>query len=281
MSLQRLSEWFESQIGVSEDPPDSNNVIYNTDFYGNAVSGPQYPWCVAFVWDGFRECGMSENFCGGQKTAYCPYIVTYAKLSGQWVIAAYKWGDLLLYDWDGDGVADHIGFCYAVDGSTLTTIEGNVDSRVMKLTRQASQVMGAYRPNYGDVFTGDDIPTEPEPDTYVVKPGDTLWGIAWDHGMTSTELARINGIDPNKYIYPGQVLKLREDAPEEPTPEPVAPAPPGDDVYIVQPGDTLWGIAQKEMGKGWKWWRIAEANGLKDPYTIYPGQKLVIPKDGD
>ena len=133
----------------------------------------------------------------------------------------------------------------------------------------------------GDEPTEDkpDVPNTNVGDTYTVKPGDSLWAIAWDHHMTSTELARINGIDPNDYIYPGQVLKLRADAPEEPEPEKPEPTPPRDDVYTVEPGDTLWGIAQKQMGKGWKWWRIAEANDLKDPYTIYPGQTLVIPAE--
>jgi LysM repeat protein len=200
-----------------------------------------------------------------------------------------------MYDWDdngaGDdtGVADHVGYVTGLVGDTIHIIEGNCSNAVRRTTRQVNGrfIRGYCLPDY-DAAAGnepvteeptEENPSEPEPDTYTVKPGDSLWAIAWDHHMTSTELARINGIDPNAYIYPGQVLKLREDAPEEP--EPVEPAPPRDDVYTVEPGDTLWGIAQKTMGKGWKWWRIAEANGLQDPYVIYPGQELVIPKGGD
>ncbi len=43
--------------------------------------------------------------------------------------------------------------------------------------------------------------------------------------------------------------------------------------YIVQPGDTLRGIANK-IGAGSQ--VIAEANGLVDPYIIQPGQRLKI-----
>jgi lysozyme len=44
--------------------------------------------------------------------------------------------------------------------------------------------------------------------TYTVKSGDTLSGIASKYGTTYQRLAQINGIaDPNK-IYPGQVLKI-------------------------------------------------------------------------
>lgn len=44
-------------------------------------------------------------------------------------------------------------------------------------------------------------------------------------------------------------------------------------IYIVQPGDTLRGIANK-TGAGSQF--IASANGLVDPYVIQPGQRLTI-----
>lgn len=44
--------------------------------------------------------------------------------------------------------------------------------------------------------------------TYIVKSGDTLFGIASKFGTTYQEIAKKNGIaNPNK-IYPGQVLKI-------------------------------------------------------------------------
>lgn len=39
----------ESQIGVKESPAGSNNVKYNTWYYGKPVSGDAWPWCCAFV----------------------------------------------------------------------------------------------------------------------------------------------------------------------------------------------------------------------------------------
>ena len=39
----------EGQIGVTEYPADSNNVLYNTWYYGRTVSGSAYPWCAVFV----------------------------------------------------------------------------------------------------------------------------------------------------------------------------------------------------------------------------------------
>ncbi|MNS58493.1 LysM domain/BON superfamily protein [compost metagenome] len=50
--------------------------------------------------------------------------------------------------------------------------------------------------------------------------------------------------------------------------------------YVVIPGDTLWKIAQRTLGKGDRWSEIYSLNQLtigKNPNSIYPGQKLVIP----
>ena len=47
----------ESYIGVKENPPYSNNVIFNTHYYGGPVNDKSLHWCVAFVWDIFRLAG--------------------------------------------------------------------------------------------------------------------------------------------------------------------------------------------------------------------------------
>lgn len=41
--------------------------------------------------------------------------------------------------------------------------------------------------------------------------------------------------------------------------------------YVVQPGDTLYGIAFRY---GWDWKRLAAHNNIQAPYTIRPGQRL-------
>jgi len=48
---------------------------------------------------------------------------------------------------------------------------------------------------------------------------------------------------------------------------------------VVEAGDSLWTLAQKTLGSGFKWEEIYEANKdqIKDPNLIYVGQKLTIP----
>jgi len=49
--------------------------------------------------------------------------------------------------------------------------------------------------------------------------------------------------------------------------------------YVVEQGDTLTGIAEKELGSADKWQVIARANGIEDPAALRVGQKLQIPRD--
>lgn len=61
-------------------------------------------------------------------------------------------------------------------------------------------------------------------------------------------------------------------------PEPIAEAEGS--YYVIESGDTLWGIAAKTMGNGAKYTEIFEANKevIQDPDKIFPGQKIRIPK---
>jgi nucleoid-associated protein YgaU len=50
--------------------------------------------------------------------------------------------------------------------------------------------------------------------------------------------------------------------------------------YVIQKGDTLYGIAQEMYGNGMKYPELFEANRevIEDPDKIYPGQKIRIPE---
>ena len=145
-----------SYLGIQESPANSNNVQFNTDFYGTPVSGSAYPWCCAFVWDIFRMAEASELFCGGDKTAWCPYVESYARSHGQWVTDNYQPGDCMLFNFQGGTLAGHIGIVETANADgTVTCIEGNTSvtsqdngGEVMRRVRYKKNILGAFRPKY-------------------------------------------------------------------------------------------------------------------------------------
>lgn len=137
-----------SQIGVTEDPKGSNNVPYNTAYYGREVSGSAYPWCMVFVWWCFKEAGLQSFFYDGKKTASCTTIMRWAKQTGQFVTSNFRRGDVLLFQFDADEYADHTGILEEVKDGKLIVIEGNTNDEVRRVTRTVSQLHGAWRPRF-------------------------------------------------------------------------------------------------------------------------------------
>jgi LysM repeat protein len=61
--------------------------------------------------------------------------------------------------------------------------------------------------------------------------------------------------------------------------EPLAPPPPAPVTVTVQPGFTLWRIAEENFGTGVMYVQVFEANKdkIRDPDMIFPGQVFAIP----
>lgn len=285
--ISKLNAAFHAEIGNIESPKGSNNIKYNTDYYGHAVSGDNYAWCCAFIWWVFRKCGLIMKFCGGNKTAYCPFVVNWARTHNQWVTSGYQLGDILLYDWNGDGMADHIGWCAGTSGGYAKSIEGNSSDAVRMNSQPFSKIMGAYRPAYDTTpsvpsvkpvndNSGSETPVLNE-NEYTVKSGDNLWTIGQKFGVPYLEIAKANSIASPYVIRPGQVLTIPKKG--QNTTSPIITVEPikdeTSDTYTVKPGDTLWGIGQKYHVN---YMKIAQANNISSPYVIRPGQVLTIPK---
>ena len=96
-----------------------------------------------------------------------------------------------------------------------------------------------------------------EPSTYIVRPGDTLRGVADKTGAGSEAIARANAIDPPFAIRAGQSLTI-----------------PGGRYHLVREGQSGIAIAR---AYGIEWSRIVTANALTEPYILRLGQRIVIP----
>ena len=180
-----------------------------------------------------------------------------------------------MYDWDDNGAGDctgypeHVGLVEAVDGNTITVIEGNMSDKVgeRKLQVNGRYIRGYCLPDYaskaGSVPSGNSSSgsASSAEQVYTVKAGDTLSKIAAKFGTTYQKLASYNGIaNPNK-INVGQKIKI-----------------PGSGVktYTVKKGDSLWAIAAAQLGDGSRYNEIKTMNGLTSN-TIHAGQTLKLP----
>ena len=102
--------------------------------------------------------------------------------------------------------------------------------------------------------------------TYVVRPGDTLSGIARWFGVSVSALQQANGISNPSRIYAGQRLCIPSGYfPPDP------PRPSCGQFYVVQQGDNLSRIAAR---CGTTTQRLVYLNGLSHPSLIFPGQVL-------
>ena len=153
MTAEKILEIARSQLGIKENPPNSNRVKFNTAYYGQEVSGSAYPWCCAFVWWVFQEAGASRLFYGGKKTASCSTLLGFHK--AQAVRENYLPGDIIFFNFDGKKNTQHVGICEAWDGQYITTIDGNTaptneanGGAVMRRRRPKKYIVGAYRPTY-------------------------------------------------------------------------------------------------------------------------------------
>ncbi|WP_175611337.1 LysM peptidoglycan-binding domain-containing protein [Mycobacterium sp. SP-6446] len=103
---------------------------------------------------------------------------------------------------------------------------------------------------------------------YIVQPGDTLSGIAARFGIDWLTIYSANhaviGNQPDR-LLPGEKLTVPRVSPTQPLP------------YIVQPGDTLSGIAAR---LGIDWQKLYSANHAvigNDPNQLLPSKRFTIP----
>ena len=83
-------------------------------------------WCACFVsWCadqcGYIESGLVPKFAG------CVDGANWFKSNGKWQDRTYepKAGDIIFFDWEGDGTTDHVGIVEKCENGTVYTVEGN------------------------------------------------------------------------------------------------------------------------------------------------------------
>ena len=157
--IELLRDWFKKQLGTKEDPPNSNNIWYNTFYWGRPVSGSDYAWCVVFQWCAFYFTGLSHLFYDGGKVCRCSDLKKWAQKKGIWVTSGYRPGDLALMNTKGGSTPKHVGWIDKIDGEYAHCYEGNTSlaikdysngGQVLYMPRKFKYVVGAVRIQYAD-----------------------------------------------------------------------------------------------------------------------------------
>lgn len=155
------------------------------ELHGEAYAANGVPYCDMYVTKCLREIGITDF-----DSAYVPGRIATARARG-WLVLREKAqpGDLVCFDWDGDGVADHIGIVEIKYSWSYQTIEGNTSGSwrgsqsngggVYRRVRSFDTVIAVIRPPY----TGASRP---------VVPAGTLAVDGWWGTATTRALQRIN-----------------------------------------------------------------------------------------
>ncbi len=146
----------------------------------------------------------------------------------------------------------------------------------------ASSARPAYdEPGAGPIASS---PTASASQTNPYSRSPALLGDTPGTGTSSAQPRSISATRPAPRAAPS--LQLGEAAPVQPVVVPAAPAAPtspalppagGARTYVVQKGDTLWGIAKRSYGSGVKYREILAANPGLSPDHIRVGQTLQLP----
>ncbi len=121
------------------------------------------------------------------------------------------------------------------------------------------------------------------PRTHTVSSGETLIGISLQYRISPESIAAANGIDTTTQVQLNQALLIPWPTPTPPLEviaaeingETVIVDPTGCDLYQVQEGDSIVGIASRF---GVPFDLLAQVNRITDPSLLQPGDPVCIPE---
>lgn len=224
-TVRDLLEVAVRQLNVREDPPESNNVRYNTWYYGREVHGKAYPWCMVFV----QWCFAQVQVELPARTASCSALMNAAKGAGCWVTRSFQPGDVVIYDFTGKKKqASHCGIVESVTGSGVIAIEGNTSAgndanggQVQRRTRGRSLVKAYIRP-FGEE-TEDDMNIDKlleemtdeqayrlmaKAQAFAASLPEQEWSVKEGHWARATAAGVVNGAAPEGLVKRCEVTAI-------------------------------------------------------------------------
>lgn len=144
-------------------------------------------WCATAVSAAFIASGLTGIFPCVECS--CENMINLAKKAGIWVENdAYvpSTGDVILYDWDDNGVgdctgwSDHVGLVKSVSNGVIHVIEGNKSNTVgdRDIAVNGKYIRGFITPRYSDIQT----PAEPDASKSITDIANEVLAGSWGNG---------------------------------------------------------------------------------------------------
>lgn len=145
MTLDKFLQICEREVGQSDNPAGSNNIKYNTWYYGTSVEsfdGDRYNWDTTFVQWCFNEAGYSLEF----KTGNAKNLLTqYKRNMPDKIVDKPDRGDIAIIN-DKNTRRVVAGIIYNASSGSIGVYQGDSHNKVEKVTYDTSRVAGYIRP---------------------------------------------------------------------------------------------------------------------------------------
>lgn len=158
---KKIVETALSYLGTTDPKGDDQFITAYNKWAGTTFSVNGTPWCAIFVTYCARMVGVPTNVI--PNFAGCTTAMRWFNQRGRWRDkgSGYtpKTGDLIMYDWDISGNADHVGIVVSVENGKVNTIEGNTTKNGVygvwkkSYTLGSKLIRGYAEPDYGSAGT--------------------------------------------------------------------------------------------------------------------------------
>ena len=118
-----MSEGDAAIVAVAQTQIGNEGGLKYCEWYGYSY---RVEWCAIFVSWCADQCGYLDAGILPKELNVIPYVEWFRERD-QWQYMDYEPspGDLIFYDWESDGLADHVGIVERVEAGIVYSIEGN------------------------------------------------------------------------------------------------------------------------------------------------------------
>ena len=122
-----MSEGNTAIVAVARSQLGNEGGLKYCEWYGYPY---RVEWCAIFVSWCAEQCGYLDAGVLPKELNVIPYVEWFRE-RGQWQYRNYEPspGDIIFFDWESDGLSDHVGIVEKVEDGFVYTIEGNANDR--------------------------------------------------------------------------------------------------------------------------------------------------------